>query len=533
MYKSSIQRFREIVKILAYYGFGYIVDSRLNKANKTPENLRKAFEELGPTFIKIGQILSTRPDLLDQPYIEELSKLQDNAYQEDYDSIKKVFFTEFLVSIDDAFSSFDKTPLASASIAQAHRATLKNGKDVIVKVQRPDIKEQMRMDIDILKRIARLTKVGFSDTIIDPEEALNEILASTELELNFINEGKNIDKFRELNSDVAFICSPHVIWNLTSSKVLTMERIDGFKINDINRLIDGGYDLNDVGKKLALSYFKQVFKDGFFHGDPHPGNILIREGKICFIDFGIMGCFSESMKSSLNDALIAVAFRDPKGIISFVIAVGIRKGPINKNKLYEDIQYLFESYLSTSLENIKVSQLFQELFDAAKRNNIGLPKEFILLVRSLVIIEGVVAKISPEIKILDVAVPFVKANNKNALFKRFDADELLIRSLSFLQDSYRIPSKLVELSDSILDGRAKVQFELRHLNRSINQLNKMANRMVFGLVVSALIVGSSLVLNSNVGPKAYDVSVIGLVGFAAAACAGFWLLISIIKSGKM
>ena len=533
MYKNSIQRFREIVKVLASYGFGYIVNSKINKNESSPENLRKAFEELGPTFIKIGQILSTRPDIISAPYIEELSKLQDNVVPEDYKAIKKVFFSEFLIPIEDAFLSFDRVPLASASIAQAHCAKLKNGKEVIVKIQRPDIYEKMNMDISILYRIIRLTKVKFSDAIIDPEEALSEILASTELELNFKNEANNIKTFSELNKDVAFICTPSVIEDFTSRRVLTMEKIDGFKINDMKKLEAGGYDLNDLGRKLALFYFKQVFEDGFFHGDPHPGNLLIKEGKICFIDFGIMGHLSDSLRSSLNEAIIAAAYKDPSRLIPVLMSIGIKKGYINKNKLYEDIEYLFDSYLSTSLENIKMSVMLQEIFDAAKKNNISFPKDLTILVRGLIIVEGVVAKIAPEIQILDIAIPFVKNNNMLSLLDDISFDELLLRSYKFIKDSSKIPSKLIELSNSILGGRAKAQLEVKGLDNSLNELNKMTNRLVFGLVASSLIIGSSLILNSNIGPKIYGISIIGISGFIMAAFMGLSLLISILKSGRM
>lgn len=533
MYKSTIKRFREIVKVLAFYGFGYIVDSTLNKENKSPENLRKAFEELGPTFIKIGQILSTRPDIVSPDYIRELSKLQDNVSPESFKDINKVFFNEFLQSIDDTFLYFEEEPFASASIAQVHNAILKDGRNVIVKIQRPHIDEKMRMDIYILQRIVRLTRTKFADALIDPEEALDELLYATELELNFKNEADNIKTFRELNANVNFVYAPDVIWEISSNRVLTLEKINGFKVDDISKLNEGGYDLNDLARKLALGYLKQILDDGFFHGDPHPGNILIREGKICFIDFGIVGRFSKSLRESLNEALVAAAFKDPNKLISVLMSISIKKGYINKNRLYEDIEYLFDSYLSTSLENIKISVMLQEIFDISKQNNLTLPKELTLLIRSLVILEGVISKISPDIKIIDVAIPYVKSSIKNSLLENMNFEDLILHSIDFAKNSSKIPGKIIELSDSILSGRAKIQFELKHLNRSINELNKMANRLVFGLVVSATVVSSSLILNSNLGPKIWDISIIGILGFFLAAFAGIWLLVSIIKSGKM
>lgn len=534
MYRNSIQRFREIVRVLAFYGFGFIVDSTLNKKKqKSPQNLRKACEELGPTFIKIGQILSTRPDLLPEPYINELSKLQDSVLPETFDSINTVFFSEFNKSINEMFKYFDKKPLASASIAQVHKAILKDGREVIVKIQRPDIADKMKMDIHILSKIANLTKARFTDALIDPKEALDELMEATSLELDFRIESKNIKKFRKLSSTTAALYAPYVVDELCGTKVLTMEKIDGFKINDITRLKDGGYDLDDLGKKLILSFFKQVFEDNFFHGDPHPGNILIREGKICYIDFGIMGRLSKSLQQALSEVIIAIVYEDINKLISVLMSIGIKKGYINRNQLYEDIDYLLASYMSTSLQNIKISAMLQEVFNAAKRNNIKLPKDLTLLIRSMVIIEGVVVKICPDINLLEIAIPYVKSRSKFSLLKQFDFDEFIMRYLIFAKDTSKLPSKIIELSDSILKGRAKMQLEVNGLNKSINQLNKMVNRGVFALILSSMIIGSSLILNSNIGPTFYDISIIGITGYLIAAIMGFWLLISIIKSGKL
>lgn len=533
MYKSAAQRFQEIVKVLAYYGFGYIFDTKTNKEKKAPENLRKACEELGPTFIKIGQILSTRPDILPEPYISELSKLQDSVPPEPFEDINKVFVKEFLTSIDDAFSSIDKTPLASASIAQVYKATLKNGENVIVKIQRPDIAEKMKLDLSILYRIAKLTKARFQDSLINPVEALDELMASTEIELNFNNEVKNIKKFRENQKDVAFLYSPYVYEELSSKKVITMENIEGFKITDLKKLDAGGYDILDLSRKLVLSFFKQVFEDNFFHGDPHPGNILIREGKICYIDFGIMGSLSNSFKNALYEIIIAVVYKDIDKIISIMMSIGIKTGKVNRNKLYEDIDYLLANYFGTSLQNIKMSVMLQEVFEAAKRNNIRLPKDFTLLMRSLVIFEGVVGKINPDFNLAEVAIPYVKSKNKYAFLKNLNFDQVLLKSYTFVKDTAELPGKIIQLSDSVVNGRAKIQLEFTNLQNSVNELHKMVDRIVAGLILSAMIIGSSLILKTNVGPKIYDVSIIGFVGYGFAAIIGIWLIISMIKTRRL
>ncbi|WP_392485926.1 ABC1 kinase family protein [Haloimpatiens sp. FM7315] len=533
MIRKSVRRFRQIVKVLTRHGFGYIIDSKLNRENKAPENLRKAFEELGPTFIKIGQILSTRPDILPASYIDELSKLQDSVKEESFEDINRVFYKEFNKSIDDMFLKFNRKPLASASIAQVHEAVLKNGNEVIVKIQRPYISEKMRLDLSILSKIFSLTKTKFSDSLINPKDAIDELIESTKKELNFNLEAENIKKFRLLNKTVKCVYAPYIVEILCGKRVLTMEKLTGFKINNISMLSKKGYDLNDIGKKLALSYFKQIFIDGFFHGDPHPGNLIIKDGAICFIDFGIMGEILPSLKESLNDMILAIAYNDINKMISVVFSIGIKKGYINRNKLYEDIDYIFASYLNTTLENIKISVMLEEIFNTCKSNNIQLPKDFTLLIRGLVILEGVLSEISPEIKIVDIAIPFVKSNNRFSFFENLSFDELIINSYSFLKNVSKLPVKTIEFIDSVLTGRAKIQLEFKNLENPISELNKMANRITFALIISSMIIGSSLILNSSIGPKMYDMSIIGLFGFLVAAVLGFWLLISIMRSGKL
>ncbi|WP_029451808.1 ABC1 kinase family protein [Clostridium algidicarnis] len=530
MAKNSAKRLKEIVKVSAFYGFGFLVDNKIKRQDNSPENLRLACEDLGPTFIKLGQILSTRPDILPAEYIKELSKLQDNVLPEKFKDINKVIKSEFGKSIEELFLKFNEIPLASASVAQVHEATLKDGREVIVKVQRPEISDKMETDISILSRIFNLTKAKFKDTLIDPSEALNELLDSTRLELDFNIEGENIEKFRKINKSVACIYAPFVISEYSGKTVLTLEKIKGYKIDNKKGLLEQGYDLPDISKKLALSFLKNIFEDGFFHADPHPGNLLIRDGKICFIDFGITGNLNKTLRDSLNDAVVAVAYEDINKLISVFMSIGIKDGFVDRNQLYEDIDYLFANYLNTSFENINMSYMLQEVFDVARRNNIKLPKELTLVIRTFIILEGVIAQISPEIKVLDIAIPYVKSHNLN---KDIDLDEVLLNTHIFLKNSVKVPTKLIEVSDNILSGRTKIKLELKNLDKPLNELNRMVNRMVFGLVVSAMIVASSLVLNSNIGPKVYDVSLIGVIGFIVAGISGLWLLISILKSGMM
>lgn len=534
MRKKAVLRFREIISVFASYGFGYLVDSKRKRHENAPRDLRKAFEKLGSTFIKIGQILSTRPDILPEEYINELSKLQDSTNEENFESIKQEFYKEFNEDIESVFKYVDPKPIACASIAQAYLAVLHDGRRVVVKIQRPNIEEMINMDIHILKKILSVVKfVNQEDMLMNPMDALQEIEDETKKELNFQLEKQNIVKFKELNKDVACIYAPEVIDKYCTKKVITMEYIDGFKITNIDDIEKYGYDREDIAKKLALSFCKQVFDDGFFHGDPHPGNILISDGKICYIDFGAVGMLTESMKKSFNEAMVGVATKDVDKIVNFLIGVGIRKGKIDRNMLYEDVNYLLNMYLSTSIKNIKISVVVQEIIGIASRNNIQLPKDFVMISKSLLIIEGVLSKLAPDMDILDVLIPFIQSKNKYYFKEAFDFQNVVMELYSFLKHTKELPVKYAELAENLNQGRTKVKVELTEFKETMSEVNKMMNRLVFGIIVCGMVIGSSLILSSNVGPKIKGVSVIGITGYCISAVFGLYLLISIIRSGNL
>ena len=530
MKKKSRERFQNILRVFIKYGFGYLADSKLSSHKKSPENLRKAFEELGPTFIKIGQILSTRSDILSKEYIDELVKLQDSAQEIEFVDIKKVFEESLNKSISDYFLYFDENAMASGSIAQVHSAILKDGSSVIVKIQRPEIKEEMKMDISILRRIINFTKLKITLTVIDPIDLLNELEESTENELDFIKEGKNILRFKENNKSVKCVYAPCVIKEIWSDKVLTLENIYGFKINDLQMIINEGYDNKDIGKKLALSYCKQIFDDGFFHADPHPGNILISNGKICFIDFGIVGELDEVLKSWLNDVMLAVAIGDKNKIVDFILAVGIKIGKVNREELYGDVSYLFDTYISTSLKNIKASIVLTEVFNVAKNNKIQFPRDLVVLIRGLVILEGVVSEVDPNLNIISVVTSFVKTRSDFSLVRELEGEQLLISAYRFTRDSMRLPSKLLDVCNNIANGKTKLNLTVNELDKTILILNSMINRIVLTILISALILGSSLIVSSSVGPLYGNISIIGIIGYIISGVLFIILLISIFKS---
>jgi len=531
----SKKRFREIVRVLASYGFGHIIHAkfRSEKMKNDPENLRLVFEELGPTFIKIGQILSTRPDVLPAEYISELSKLQDKAPHFPYETVISIIEEELGRPLSEIFSSLEETPMACASVAQVHTAVLLDGKKVIVKVQRPDIEEKLLEDINILIRIVKRAPNTLRDILLDPVEALEEILETTRIELDFNNEVLYMLRFKKENESIKCISIPNVYLNLSTKRIVVQEEIQGIKITNREKLLSEGYDMEDIGKKLVLSYLYQLFNNGFFHGDPHPGNLIIYEKKIYYIDFGIMGSLTQKARRSVNDLLQAMVKRDIGQLVNLVMDLAEQKGPVDKNVLYEDIEYIIHYYLQTSLKNIQVSRLFMDLFEAARKNNLKLPKEFTTLLKSLLILEGVISEISPDLSIMEIAKDYLKEDPKLNLWPDFTLDTLALHSYSLMKDTLKIPVSIQTILDNFISGRGKVKIDIVNFSDRWVDFNKMINRMVFAVVVSAIIIASALIIRSGEGPNFNGISLVGLMGFALAGFLGLWLLISILKSGNI
>ncbi|QSX07865.1 AarF/ABC1/UbiB kinase family protein [Alkalibacter rhizosphaerae] len=532
MLKSK--RFRQIVRAFSKYGFGHFIHTTLRseKTKRDPENLKHLFEELGPTFMKLGQILSTRPDLVPPEYRMELTKLQDNASPFPWESVEKILAEDLGPSYSAYFSHFEKIPIACASVAQVHEALLSTGEAVIVKVRRPDIEETFLEDLDILIYIAQKMPNSFKDVLLDPVDALREIKETSILELDFANELAYMERFQEENQSIACISLPKVFPAYCSSRLVVQEKIDGIKINNMPALKEEGYDLEDIGKKLVLSFLYQVLETGFFHGDPHPGNLLIRDGKIYYIDFGIMGSLSTVAKGSTNEIVKSLAVKDVNALVNLMLRIGIYKGPIDRNQLYEDVETLLNSYFLSSFRNIQVSRLLMDVFDAARKNNLRVPREYTMLLKSLVILEGVVSELSPDLNIIELARHYTKGDIENPL-KDLQLETLLLGGHHFVRDLALIPSSVQTILDNFISGRGKVKINITNLDEKWVEFNKMVNRMVFALLVSALIVASALIVRSGQGPSINGISIVGLFGFGLAGLLSLWLMFSILKSGNI
>ena len=525
---SERKRLKEIISVFAKHG----MDEGLKGIND-PVNIRLAMEDLGPTFIKIGQILSTRPDILSDEFIHEFQKLQDNVKPEDYTEIVSIIETELKGSIDDLFLTFDEKPIACASMAEVHLAKLKDGTSVVVKIQRPKAKETMFGDLAILKRLAKFMKFTPQSSVVNPNEILEELSDAVDKELDFVNESENIKKFYEYNKDIKYIKSPWVYKNYSTEHIIVMEYIDGIKIADTETLKNEGYDLDEIGRKLADNYFKQIFQDGFFHADPHPGNLLISDKKIAYIDFGMMGNLDKAIQDRFNELLYGVATRDIDMMTKSILKIGIKKGDVNPKKLHSDIEQIYNKYIDTALLDIDLSEMIDEVFKVCRENNIAMPRQVTMLFKGVMTIEGVVENIAPDINIMDVAFPYAKRHLFEKKDYKNDVYEYIESVYTSFKSGAKIPSRTLELINSALTGKLKIQMEHTNLDDAIGQLSRMINRVVFGMIVSAIIIGSSMVINADVGPKMFGISIFGFVGFIGAAIMGIWLIISILKSGRL
>jgi ubiquinone biosynthesis protein len=529
------KRFREIVRVLGTYGFGHVINTkfRAEKVKKDPENLRLVFEELGPTFIKIGQILSTRPDILPPEYITELSKLQDSAPSFSFDTVREIIEADLGKDINQLFSSIDKDPVACASVAQVHNAVLVDGIPVIVKVQRPDIENKLLEDMDILIGIVKKAPDTLKDVLLDPVEALEEIKETTKIELDFRNEVSFMVRFMHDNKDVACISVPKPIEGMSTKRVSVQERIEGIKISNKAALIKEGYEPNEIGRKLILSFLYQVFNNGFFHGDPHPGNLIISGRKIFYIDFGIMGVLDSTSRSAFNGLLRSLVSEDITQIVNLILILGIQKGPVDRNRLHDDIEKIVHNYAHSSLRNFQVSYLFKDLFEAARKNNLKLPREFTILLKSLLILEGVLSDLSPDISIMEIASAYIKDMTAEKLLPDISLDLLMIKGMNFMIDSVGIPSQVSTILDNYISGRGKIRMDITNLDEKWVDFNKMVNRMVFALITAAIIIASALIIRVGADSAVRGVSIVGILGFFLAGLLGLWLLLSILKSGNI
>lgn len=483
----------------------------------TPEKLRVITEELGPTYIKIGQIMSLHSDILPKEYCDELMKLNSDVTPMPFSDVVDVIEEAYGSSWNEIFSFLDPQPLGAASIAQVHRATLQNGDEVIVKVQRKDIYNTMARDIRLLHHAARLLPpVGGFKNLVDLNQVLEEMWRVAQEEMNFLKEADNIEEFTLCNRGINFIGFPRLYREYTTSQVLVQEYIDGYSISEKEALTDAGYDLPEIGAKLVDNYIKQVMEDGFFHADPHPGNIRVRDGKIIWIDMGMMGRLTHSDRRLLGEAIRGIANHDTMRVEKAVLALADFTRTPDRDRLYGDISDILAKYGDTDISDVDIASFVQDIMEAMKVNHIRMPHGLSMLARSLAHIEGVLADISPEINMVEIA----KTRMMSEYIAHFNLKDELTRTGSHLyrvaQKTIAIPELLEQILKEYANGQSHVNMELRSSTRLAWLLRKLVQNIVIGMWVMALLISSSIICTTALKPRVFGMPFLGFAGYAIA-----------------
>ena len=495
----------------------------------TPEKLRAILEDLGPTFIKLGQIMSMHSDILPKRYCDELMRLRSEVTPMPFEEVIEVIEGSYGRSWKRVFASIEEKPQGSASIAQVHRAVLKNGEEVVVKVQRRGIYEKMARDIALLHKAVKLMPPVSIKGMADLDLVLDEMWSVTRDEMNFLTEASNMEEFARRNKEVAFVGTPVLYQQYTTVNVLVMEYIDG---DDKEALLRGGYDLKEIGSKLVDNYIKQVMDDGFFHADPHSGNVKIRDGKIIWIDMGMMGRLTEHDREMIGKAVQGVALNDVGLIQQAVLGIGEFKERPDQRKLYEDIDGLLMKYGNVEMGQINVAEVMADLMEVMKNNKIKMPHGLTMLARGLTHMEGVLADIAPDINMVEIAT----AHMSGEFFRNFDLKKELKSSGRSVLKSFRkaldIPSMVSDMMSGYLKGQAKVNLDLQVTPDLAELLRRLVRNIVMGLWVMALLISSSIICTTNMTPKILGIPAIGAVGYLLAFVIVLYVFIKHLLSRK-
>ncbi len=550
-----IKRYRQVVSVLLKHGLGDLVTrvglyrqlgisrrfftKHKAEAPLTPltrwQRFRMVLEELGPSFIKLGQLASTRPDMVPPEACAEFEKLQDTVPAFPASQVRKIIETELGDSLEVLFKEFDETPVASASISQVHRAVLQDGTVAAVKVQRPGIHATIEVDLEIMFHLAELVEKHFPKMeTLDPVGIVQEFSHTIKRELNFDIEAGNIERFaRNFRSDTT-IYVPKVYRHLTTDKVLTMEFVKGIKVSNLDALADANLNLELIADREADIILKQIFEHGFFHADPHPGNILVLpDNVICLLDYGMTGTLTGRNRERLGELIAGIVRRNTKRITRSLLRLSQLESAENIESLEADIADFVEQHLYRPLKDIRMGSLLMQLIQLLMRHNLKLPPVFYLMDKALITVEGNGRKLSPEFDIIEHMKPFVEKLLSERLSIRKLRKNLYTTSLDWEVVLRELPTDTRSIINKIKQGKLHLEFEHKGLEPMLKAHDCISNRIVYGIVLSSLVIGSSLIVLSGIPPKWHEIPIIGIIGFLTAGAMGFWLLISIMRHGKM
>ncbi len=546
--RRHLRRYREIVAILAKHGLDALVDqlsltaylglpkwpSQPEVAEQErltiPQRLRMAVEELGPTFIKLAQILSTRPDLIPPAYLTELIRLQDTVPPAPWELVKAKIEEE-LGPLDHVFSSFEAQPVAAASLGQVHLARLQSGEEVVVKARRPGIEEVVDVDLEILRDLAQwAAKHTPLSEFYELPEIIEDFAHTLRNEIDYLSEGQNADRFRQNFVNETALYVPRVYWDRTTEKVLTLERISGIKINDIVALDEARIDRHQVALNSARIIIKQVLEDGFFHADPHPGNFFVMDNAVIgAMDFGMVGYLSPWDREHLVRLYIAAVQLDAREIVDELIYVAAAPPYTDRAGIERELQRLLVKYYGRPLKEIQARQVVNEVTPITFQYHLHLPSQWWLLGKTLAMMEGLGLQLDPDFDIFEVSQPYVHKLLWQMLSPRKWGGKLARGVLDWSELWAELPRRSLRFLDQAEKGNLQLSLDLKRLDEGLGRLDRSANRLAVSVVVAALIISLALLIPVYAPAEVWG-SRLSVVGLAVAAALCLWLLLSILRS---
>lgn len=516
--KSSSARFIEIISILRKHKI---------QEGMNPVKFREILEDLGPTFVKIGQIMSTRQDMFSERYSKELVKLRSNVTSMPYEDVNDAMIQAFGTDWHSIFPVFEKEPLGSASIAQVHAAQLRTGEKVVVKVQRPHIYEIMERDLKLLRRAARFLNLSdIVSSVVDVDMVLDEFWTTAKEEMDFTIEAHFAKRFKETYKNISYIDAPVIYDQYTSRYVLVMEYVDGIDISQADVLDKAGYDRKDLARKLAYNYISQIIENGFFHADPHSGNLRVRQKQIVWIDFGMMGTLDVREREIMKTAVRAIAMKDTMTVVDCILALGQTKKEIDYANFTIEIERFMQTYINLSFSEIDVARMIQDVFTICHEYRIQLPKGVSMLARSMMTIETTLMDLDPTTNMMEIA------SEQWGSFKQIDFGKeikrTIKRSVEAMDRSLDIPVQTSDIFKMIKRGQIKVNMNVMGSEQPIAKLDHMVNRIIICVLIAALLIGSSLLCMTTMEPTILGIPALGFFGFVAALGMSLWLFVKML-----
>ena len=496
----------------------------------TPGKLRMILEDLGPTYVKIGQIMSMRSDMLPEEYCDELRKLRAEVNPLPFTQIEHTLEEEYGKPISQVFRSIEEKSLGSASMAQVHPVILKDGRRAVAKVQRPGIRNKMSQDIALMRKAAKIVqKMEISGDAIDFCSVIDQMWLVAQEEMDFLLEANNVHQLAQLNADIEYVSFPAIEDQLTTERVIVMEYVDGLRIDDLAGLEEAGYDVDEIGNKLAANYIKQVLDDGFFHADPHPGNIRVSDGKIVWLDLGMVGKLSERDRNLFRKGVLSIVEQDIIELKTAVLTLGEVKGSINHSALYNDLEGLLNKYGNMDFATMNLGEVLQQMMALCNRHGIKMPSRITMLGRGVVTIEGVLAYCCPNVSFIELAAKHLT----KGLFDEINfKDEIFSKGKSFYKLGKKmadVPMHVSDLLKMLVKGQAKVNLDVTGAEEPIRQIDHMVDKLIICIISASLLIGSSLISTTNMKPMVLDIPLFGILGFMASASLSIWLLVGIIR----